>query len=107
MAIVLAESGACVSTDVLCSDIGSLTNADKITKTLCLRNARLNFREQEENIIYNELLFRGCSVDVGVVEIVGREKKQYEIDFVVNKGAKKHYIQPALDASDPLQNASR
>ena len=65
--------------------------------------ARLNFREQEENIIYNELLFRGCSVDVGVVEIVGREKKQYEIDFAANKGAKKYYIQSALDVSDPLK----
>lgn len=48
----------------------------------------------------------------GVVEIVGREnrvreKKQYEIDFAVNKGAKKYYIQSALDASDPLQNAGR
>ena len=39
----------------------------------------------------------------GVVETVGREKKQYEIDFVVNKGAKKYYIQPALDVSDPLK----
>ena len=81
-----------------CTDIG-------------LRNARLNFRQQEEthimeNIIYNELLCRGYSVDVGVVEI--REKngekkvrKQCEIDFVVNHGAKKYYIQSALSVSDP------
>lgn len=149
-------------TDDLCSSIGSLTNASKITNTLqsvksikvssttisnylnyliesflfsnakrydvkgkkyfeypskyyCtdigLRNARLNFRQQEEthimeNIIYNELLCRGYSVDVGVVEIVERNegkktKKQCEIDFVVNVGAKKYYIQSALNVSDP------
>lgn len=81
-----------------CTDIG-------------LRNARLNFRQQEEthimeNIIYNELLCRGCSVDVGVVEVSekneGRQvRKQCEIDFVVNDGAKKYYIQSALSISDP------
>lgn len=81
-----------------CSDIG-------------LRNARLNFRQQEEthimeNIMYNELLCRGYSVDVGVVEITEqngekRTKKQCEIDFVVNIGAKKYYIQSALNVSDP------
>ena len=75
-----------------------------------LRNARLNFRQQEEthimeNIIYNELLCRGCSVDVGVVEISEtkegkKTKKQCEIDFVVNKGSKKYYIQSALNVSD-------
>ncbi len=149
-------------TDDLCSSIGSLTNANKISNTLnsiknmkvtsvtisnyldyliesflfnnakrydvkgkkyfeypskyyCtdigLRNARLNFRQQEEthimeNIIYNELLSRGYSVDVGVVEIMdykneNRIKKQCEIDFVVNKGTKKFYIQSALSVSDP------
>lgn len=72
-----------------------------------LRNARLNFRQQEEthimeNIIYNDLLVRGYSVDVGVVEIVEiengkRKKKNYEIDFVVNKGSKRYYIQSALN----------
>ena len=81
-----------------CADIG-------------LRNARLNFRQQEEthimeNIIYNELLCREYSVDVGVVEIVEtsvgkRSKKQCEIDFVVNKGSKKYYIQSALNVSYP------
>ncbi len=81
-----------------CTDIG-------------LRNARLNFRQQEEthimeNIIYNELLCRGYSVDVGVVEIRGKNgekkvRKQCEIDFVVNHGAKKYYIQSALSVSDP------
>ncbi len=80
-----------------CADIGS-------------RNARLNFRQQEEthimeNIIYNELLTRGYLVDVGVVEIVEiknneRFKKQCEIDFVVNKGVKKYYIQSALNVSE-------
>ena len=75
-----------------------------------LRNARLNFRQQEEthimeNIIYNELLTRGYSVDVGVVEVVEskdgkRTKKQCEIDFVVNVGSKKYYIQSALNVSD-------
>ena len=81
-----------------CTDIG-------------LRNARLNFRQQEEthimeNIIYNELLCRDYSVDVGVVEISEtvekkQSRKQCEIDFVVNRGAKKYYIQSALNVSDP------
>ncbi len=75
-----------------------------------LRNARLNFRQQEEthimeNIIYNELLCRGYSVDVGVVEIVKtndgkRTKSQVEIDFVANAGSKRYYIQSALNVSD-------
>lgn len=78
---------------------------------LGLRNARLNYRQQEEthimeNIIYNELLSRDCSVDVGVVEIVEtkdgkRSKKQYEIDFIVNRGTKKYYIQSALEIDNP------
>lgn len=149
-------------TDDLCSSIGSLTNASKISNTLqtvknvkvsgttvsnylnyliesflfnnakrydvkgkkyfeypskyyCadigLRNARLNFRQQEEthimeNIIYNELLIRGYSVDVGVVYIIEtnagkRTKKQCEIDFIINKGSKKYYIQSALNVSEP------
>ena len=73
-----------------------------------LRNARLNFRQQEENhlmenIIYNELLIRGYNVDVGVVEQnVKNEKgnmvrKQLEVDFVCNLGSKKYYIQSALN----------
>ena len=149
-------------TDDLCSSVGSLTNANKISKILqsvrnisvssttvsnylnfltesflfsnakrydvkgkkyfeypskyyCadvgLRNARLNFRQQEEthimeNIIYNELLCRGFTVDVGVVEIVEnsegkKTKRQCEIDFVVNRGSKKYYIQSALNVNDP------
>ncbi|HAB00813.1 MAG TPA: ATPase, partial [Ruminococcaceae bacterium] len=148
-------------TDDLCSSIGSLTNASKISKTIqtvkgikvsastisnylnyliesflfsnakrydikgkkyfeypskyyCtdigLRNARLNFRQQEEthimeNIIYNELIKRGYSVDVGVVELSEsrlnkKTTKQCEIDFIVNKGSKKYYIQSALNVSD-------
>ena len=81
-----------------CTDIG-------------LRIARLNFRQQEEthimeNIIYNELLCRGYSVDVGVVEVNEKNgekkvRKQCEIDFIVNYGAKKYYIQSALSVSDP------
>lgn len=73
-----------------------------------LRNARLNFRQTEENhimenVIYNELRIRGYSVDVGVVEIKetdddgNRKTKQLEIDFVANKGNKKYYIQSAYE----------
>ena len=72
-----------------------------------LRNARLNFRQVEENhimenVIFNELKVRGYSVDVGVVEsketIDGKRKlKQLEIDFVASKGAKKYYIQSAYE----------
>lgn len=62
-----------------------------------LRNARLNFRQQEpthimENIVYNELLVRGYNVDVGIVNASGknaegkRVNKQLEVDFVVNLG---------------------
>ena len=148
-------------TDTLCSSVGSLTNASKISRTLqtvkgikvststvstyldylmdsflfgnakrydikgkkyfeypskyyCtdvgLRNARLNFRQQEEthimeNIMYSELVCRGYSVDVGVVELTDNSdgkkvKKQCEIDFIVNVGSKKYYIQSALNVDD-------
>lgn len=66
-----------------------------------LRNARLNFRQIEEphimeNVIYNELLMRGYNVDVGVVELrQGDDRKQIEIDFVVNRGSQRYYIQSA------------
>lgn len=72
-----------------------------------LRNARLNFRQHEENhlmenIIYNELLKRGYNVDVGVVEIrEGNTKKQLEVDFVCNMGSKRYYIQSALNIDEP------
>ena len=72
-----------------------------------LRNARLNFRQVEENhimenVIFNELKIRGYSVDVGVVEsketVDGKRRlKQLEIDFVANKGSKKYYIQSAYE----------
>ena len=70
---------------------------------LGLRNARLNWRQQErshlmENMLYNDLIRRGYSVDVGVVELdrvvnSKRQQSQYEIDFVVNTGNNKVYIQ--------------
>ena len=67
-----------------------------------------------ENIIYNELLCRGYSVDVGVVEIVEKKegkknKKQCEIDFIVNSGSKRFYIQSALnvDRSEKLETEIR
>ena len=64
-----------------------------------LRNARLDFRDVEpshmlENVIFNELLARGCQVDVGVVPIA---KKNHEIDFVVNRAPGKLYIQVSYD----------
>ena len=70
---------------------------------LGLRNARLNFRQQEEthlmeNAIYNELLLRGYNVDVGVVEIREKDKRiQTEVDFVCNMGNNRYYIQSALN----------
>lgn len=72
-----------------------------------LRNARLNFRQQEENhlmenIIYNELLIRGYNVDVGVVEVREKDaRKQLEVDFVCNQGSKRYYIQSALNLDTP------
>lgn len=72
-----------------------------------IRNARLGFRQIEpthimENIVYNELRYRGYEVDVGIVESReyknGKEiKKSYEIDFIANLGSKKYYIQSAYD----------
>lgn len=72
-----------------------------------VRNARLGFRQIEpthimENIIYNELRFRGYSVDVGVIESREIEngkdvRKYYEVDFVATMGSKKYYIQSAYD----------
>ena len=77
---------------------------------LGLRNARLDFRQIEEthlmeNIIYNELRYRGYNVDVGVVDTRenvngSRERRQLEIDFVANQGNKRYYIQSAYDIPD-------
>ena len=150
-------------TSDLCSSVGSLTNANKISRTLqsvkhmkvdsetislylnyltesflfseavrydikgkkyfdypskyyCtdigLRNVRLGLRQQEEthimeNLIYNELIVRGCHVDVGVIPIVEknqegkREQKNCEIDFIAASGSKRYYIQSALNMDDP------
>lgn len=76
-----------------------------------LRNARLNFRQQEENhimenIIYNELTARGFSVDVGVVETTilnaegKRQRSLLEVDFVCHRGHARYYIQSALTVAD-------
>ena len=84
-----------------------------------LRNAKLNFRQQEvthimENVIYNELRMRGFAVDVGVVE--SREMRngkmeyiQYEVDFIANNGTDKYYIQSAfaLDTEEKKQQEIR
>lgn len=87
---------------------------------LGLRNARLNFREMEkthimENVIYNELRYRGFSVDVGVVEFnykdsEGKSKrKQLEIDFVCNQGNDRIYIQSAyaLPTAEKIEQETR
>ena len=75
-----------------------------------LRNARLNFRQTEENhimenIIYNELIVRGFDVDVGIVEYNHKKdgkslKSWLEIDFIANNGNNKYYIQSALTISE-------
>lgn len=76
-----------------------------------IRNSLLNFNQQElthltENVIYNELLVRGFSVDVGIVEYNyvdenGKNvKKQLEVDFIAAKGNNKYYIQSAFSIPD-------
>ncbi|MEQ2521176.1 ATP-binding protein [Ruthenibacterium sp. CLA-JM-H11] len=77
-----------------------------------LRNARLNYRQYDpghimENIIYNELLHRGYSVDVGVVtDRTGGANVQKEIDFVVNDADKKIYIQSAFQMDTEKKESS-
>ena len=77
-----------------------------------LRNARLGFRQLEEthlmeNVLYNDLIRRGYDVDVGVVEQNVKKddgkntRKQLEVDFVVNRGDERYYIQSALSIDDP------
>ncbi len=75
-----------------------------------LRNAKLNFRQQEvthimENVIYNELRMKGFTVDVGLIEV--REMRdgkltyiQYEVDFIASNGTDKYYIQSAFAIDD-------
>ncbi len=76
-----------------------------------LRNARINFRQVEENhtmenIIFNELTARGFNVDVGIVTLSQKDKngnlmrKQLEVDFVCNKGSKRYYVQSAFAIPD-------
>lgn len=76
-----------------------------------LRNAALNFRQQEhthimENIIYNELLVRGFNVDVGIVTYSGKNAHgarttiHSEVDFVCNLGNRRYYIQSAFSIPD-------
>jgi len=86
-----------------------------------IRNAILNFRQQEENhimenIIYNELKIRGFQVDVGIVGHRTTDKngktirKQYEVDFVANQGSQRYYIQSAFkmptEAKERQESAS-
>ena len=77
-----------------------------------LRNARLGFRQLEEthlmeNVLFNDLMRRGFDVDVGVVEQNVRDdsgkniRKQLEVDFVVNRGYERYYIQSALSVAEP------
>ena len=92
--------------------ISDLNLMDLIFENLCVRDLRiyaeslgaiLNFRQFEEthlmeNAIYNELVYRGYNVDVGVVEVRINEsgkrvRKQLEVDFVVNQSNKRYYIQ--------------
>ncbi len=76
-----------------------------------LRNARINYRQIEENhtmenVIYNELVLRGYNVDVGIVPFTQKnsagklEHKSYEVDFVCNKGSKRYYVQSAFSIPD-------
>ena len=77
-----------------------------------LRNAKLGFRQLEEthlmeNVLYNDLVRRRFDVDVGVVEQNTRDdlgkniRKQLEVDFVVNRGDERYYIQSALSIAEP------
>lgn len=76
-----------------------------------LRNARINFRQIEENhtmenIIFNELLSRDFNVDIGLVVVSQKDnngrliRKQLEVDFVCNKGPKRYYVQSAFAIPD-------
>ena len=83
------------------------------SEDLGLRNVRLNMRQGEEshlmeNAIYNELVSRGYAVDVGVVDFTTRQAgrqfhRQTEIDFVVNVGTRKIYVQSAFSIPDELK----
>ncbi len=95
--------------DILASAAGSLISPAKYYfEDVGLRNARLNFRQAEENhimenIIFNEMRIRGYQLDVGVVEVYGKDqdgktmKKQLEVDFVANQGSRRYYLQSAYE----------
>ena len=95
--------------DILASAAGSLISPAKYYfEDVGLRNARLNFRQAEENhimenIIFNEMRIRGYQLDVGVVEAYGKDqdgktmKKQLEVDFVANQGSRRYYLQSAYE----------
>ena len=85
-----------------------------------VRNARLNFRQIEEthimeNILYNELRFRGFNVDIGVVDVSEKTErkdrngrpiyaaKSLEVDFIATAGDRKYYIQSALSLDGPTK----
>ena len=85
-----------------------------------VRNARLNFRQIEEthimeNILYNELRFRGFNVDIGVVAVSEKTErkdrngrpiytaKSLEVDFIATAGDRKYYIQSALSLDGPTK----
>lgn len=126
-----SERGSCYSNKTISGHIDYLAEAFLISKAnrydikgrkyiganlkyyftdVGLRNARLNFRQQEpthlmENIVYNELLVRGYNVDIGIVDVYEKNSagkrihKQLEVDFVVNQGSQRYYIQVAYDLS--------
>ena len=79
-----------------------------------LRNARIGFRQVEENhlmenVIYNELLMRGYNVDVGVLDKYDKTaegktvRKRFEVDFVATLGSARHYVQSAFSIDNPLK----
>lgn len=87
------------------------TNSKYYFADIGLRNARLNFRQMDpdhimENIIYNDLLYRGYNVDVGVVETIEKNqngnslRKKLEVDFVLEKQGERLYIQSAYSLPD-------
>ncbi len=89
-----------------------INNLAKYYFTDCgIRNAVLNFRQLEpshlmENIIFNELLYQGFTVDVGIVNLMTKsidgasERKQFEVDFVANSSDQRYYIQSAYQIPD-------
>lgn len=130
-----SERHSCISTNTISSYIAYLKDAFLLSEVqrydikgrqyisaqqkyyfadLGLRNARLQFRQQDEghlmeNMIYNELSARGFSVDVGIVPVVEKDeankpkRKQYEVDFVANSGSRRYYIQSSYESTTEEQ----